>query len=342
MNHRWITTTISRIRFVLDGWSPYLDHAALSGIFIICLLLVACSGEFPPREEISPKTPVILPTLTSDSYPLVDGSTSTSPLGTLIACQMMNVKCTWMDFFDGSRIMAVDMTEYVGEFPQIQHNGTHDAYMNLIDGQADLILVAREPSEDEINYAIMSGVVLHPKVVALDAFVFIVNESSTVDGLSTEDIRDIYTGRITNWKEVGGPDAEVHPYQRNDNSGSQELMYRLVMKDTPIIDAPEMIRLTMIAPFYAISEDPLGIGYSVYYYEEYMAPNEKVKLLAVDGVMPDQTSISDRSYPYFTEVYVVVRDDLPPTSSAYLLRDWLLSAEGQELVEQSGYVPLLE
>ncbi len=48
---------------------------------------------------------------------------------------MMNVKCTWVDFFDGFRIMAVDMTEYVGEFPQIQHNGTHDAYMNLIDGQ---------------------------------------------------------------------------------------------------------------------------------------------------------------------------------------------------------------
>ena len=68
----------------------------------------------------------------------------------------------------------------------------------------------------------------------------------------------------------------------------------------------------------------------IVFYEEYMAPNEKVKLLAVDGVMPDQTSISDRSYPYFTEVYVVVRDDLPHTRKPTQSRQILVDSEEKQ------------
>jgi phosphate transport system substrate-binding protein len=96
----------------------------------------------------------------------------------------------------------------------------------------------------------------------------------------------------------------------------------------------------MIAPFYAISEDLQGIGYSVFYYEENMAPKEKIKLLAVDGIKPDYESIQTHQYPFTTEVYMVVRADSPPTSIARRLRDWLLSPTGQEMVEQSGYVPI--
>jgi phosphate transport system substrate-binding protein len=96
--------------------------------------------------------------------------------------------------------------------------------------------------------------------------------------------------------------------------------------------------MKMIAPFYAISDDPLGIGYSVYYYEENMAPNEKVKLIAVNGIMPDQETIHSRQYPFTTEVYMAVRADLSSIGATGRLKDWLLSPAGQELVEQSGYV----
>lgn len=109
-----------------------------------------------------------------------------------------------------------------------------------------------------------------------------------------------------------------------------------------MIDAPTLVLMKMIAPFYAISEDRLGIGYSVYYYEENMAPAEKIKLLAVDGVKPEYDSIQSRQYPFTTGVYTVVRADSPPTHVAVRLRDWLLTKVGQEVVERSGYVSVLD
>jgi len=71
-----------------------------------------------------------------------------------------------------------------------------------------------------------------------------------------------------------------------------------------------------------------------------MGPSEKIKLLAVDGIKPDHESIQTRRYPFTTEVYLVVRADSPPTSIARRLQDCLLSAAGQEMVAQSGYVPI--
>jgi phosphate transport system substrate-binding protein len=107
-----------------------------------------------------------------------------------------------------------------------------------------------------------------------------------------------------------------------------------------MVDAPLLVLLKMIAPFNAISDDPLDIGYSAYYYEENMAPKEKVKLLAVEGIKPDHESIQTRRYPFTTEVYMVVRADSPLKSIARRLRAWLLSPAGQDIVEQSGYVSI--
>jgi phosphate transport system substrate-binding protein len=279
-----------------------------------------------------------MPVLTGDDYPRIDGSTSTAPLGATIACSLLDVPCIWVDFIDGNNYMMPDLTNYQGEFPEINHSGTHSAYLNLINREVDLILVARLPSADELDLAVLSGITLVTQPVALDAFVFILNENNLVEGLTLEEVQRIYTGELTNWEQVGGDDGEIHPYQRDEQSGSQQLMEELVMKDLPMIDAPLMVLMKMIAPFYAISEDPLGIGYSVYYYEENMAPNEMVKSIAVDGIKPDRESIQARQYPFTTEVYAVVRADSPPSSTAIHLRDWLSTPAGQDLIEQSGYI----
>ena len=108
-----------------------------------------------------------------------------------------------------------------------------------------------------------------------------------------------------------------------------------------MIDAPDMMALpTMFAPFNAISVDILGIGYSVYFYTEFMVLGEYVKMIGVDGVMPTYETIGDQSYPLTTEVYVVIRQDTPTGSTARMLRDWLLGEEGQAVVGESGYVPI--
>lgn len=317
-------------------------------------------------ETVAPPTPTdglpapssapeVKPDLTviAGDYPKVDGSTSTHPLQVVLACKILGVPCVWeVDPLAGVRRIAPDPTyegssQLVKSILSIQHNGTHGSYMNLIEGHADLILVARPPSKDELNAARETGTTLDVRAVALDAFVFLLNVENPVDGLTIETVRDIYTGEITNWAEVeaagrhsGDTGEEIHAYQRNSNSGSQELMETLVMKGEPMIDSPDMILMSMMGPVNAIAEHPLGIGYSVYYYAMLIFPDERVKLIAIDGAKPTSDTIAKRAYPLTTEVYAVVREDMPEDSTAIMLRDWLLTEEGQAAIAESGYVSM--
>jgi ABC-type phosphate transport system substrate-binding protein len=162
--------------------------------------------------------------------------------------------------------------------------------------------------------------------------------------------------RWTIWAEAtgseskGGADDEIHTYGRSTNTGDQELMRWMVMKGDLMVESSDMILDSMMGPLHALGGDPLagmaggdpqGIGYAVYYYATVMFPHENVKLIAVDGVQPTSETIASREYPLWTEVYVVVRaNDLLPGRTVELLRDWLLTEEGQTVIAESGYVPI--
>ncbi len=290
--------------------------------------------------------PIDISQITAQNYPRVDGSTSAHPLQVMLACQILHVPCVWNegDMFDPTWRMIPDpaftgSAELVEKIFGIQHNGTHDAYMNLIRGDADIILVARAPSQDELEAAQHRDVDLEVTPVALDAFVFLVNTENPVEDLTLESIRATYKGDITQWSELGGAAGEIHTYQRNRNSGSQELMEKLVMRGTRMIDSPDMILISMVGPINAISDDPLGIGYSVFFYASFMYSHERIKLIGIDGVPPTSTTIADRSYSLTTEVYAVIRSNAPQQSMERLLLDWLLTAAGKEAIGASGYVP---
>jgi phosphate transport system substrate-binding protein len=298
------------------------------------------------------------------SYPLVDGSTSTYPLGRLIACRLLNIPYQWVanpnhefsmrsamgarveDYQFVTRLLRATpgenahsrrVTTLINECLS-RHTGTHTAYTNLITGKADVILVAREPSADELEMA--QGKVLNVRPVALDAFVFMVNEANPVEGLTTDQIRRIYSGQIAHWPKPWAG-VRLNAYIRDRNSGSQELMEQLVMRG---LSFDEKFRYRdmlsgMGGPFHALRQDPHGLGFSVYYYAHYMTVSPATRLIAVDGVHPTRETIANRTYPYVTEVYVVIRDDLPEDHDARRLRDWLLSQEGQSVVAESGYIP---
>lgn len=310
------------------------------GVFLLSIINVsACAPDLDPTQTYVTKETIQLPTIVSVNFPRLDGSTSTMPLTASIVCEIFEVPCHWFDGIDGFRYLVPELSD-AEEIPSIAHHGTHDAYVNLIEKEADLIFVARRSSQDELELAAKAGVQLEVDPIALDAFVFILNEDNPVESLTISEIQDIYTGKITNWLEVGGEDAEIHPYQRNENSGSQELMRTLVMKELRMVDAPEMILPKMMAPIYAVSDDINGIGYSVYYFEQFMAPNELIKVIAVDGIQPTQETIKSLHYPFTTEVYLATRNDLPGESIANQLREWMLSPLGQVVIAESGYVPL--
>jgi len=287
---------------------------------------------------------VNLDSLTIENYPKVDGSTSAHPLQVLIACEILGIDYSWTDsWFDETYrvVPSMDKKPDVAQFimDSIVHNGTHASYVNLINGKDDVIIVARTASDHEIQLADNMDVTIETTPIALDAFVFIVNINNPINDLSTKEIQGIYSGDISRWNEVGGKNTVINPYQRNPNSGSQELMMSLVMKDLTMMDFPEMILLGMMGPINQISHDWDGLGYTVYFFERFMAPNDSLKLLAVNGVVPTYNTLNNRKYIYTTEVYVAIREDLDKSSTASLLYQWLLTDEGQDLIELSGYIP---
>ncbi|MEF8879258.1 MAG: substrate-binding domain-containing protein [Candidatus Thermoplasmatota archaeon] len=327
------------------------------GIFLILLIgSIGCFEEdrADQKEEDSSKVEetdnnynISYPNFTASNYPDVDGSTSAEPLNMLIACKLLGSNYVWKENMDGSkRLIPVINTSQPWNINTtitniVNHNGTHGSYVNLINKSADLILVARQPSEDELELAEQKNVSLIVEPCAYDAFVFIINKHNIVNNLNISEIQGIYTGNITNWNEVGGNNTKINAYQRNKNSGSQELMETLVMENLEMINTSNMITYSMTGPFNHINSDTQGIGYTVYFYEIKMSWNENIKKVSINGVFPNNETISSGEYPLRTKVYIGTRKNLDKDSNAYKLKEWILSDDGQKIVEETGYVPLI-
>ena len=215
---------------------------------------------------------------------------------------------------------------------------TSRAYQRLIDGSVDVIFVAA-PSEKQLADAQEKGVELVFTPIGREAFVFFVNEKNNVDGLTTEQIRGIYSGEITNWKQLGGANRSIRAFQRDEGSGSQSALIRL-MDGAPLIDAPIDDRIDFMGGIVNKTADYKNfgnaIGFSFRFYVTEMLGDDQIKLLEIDGVYPSEQAIRDGSYPLSNTFFAVTRID--PNENVTALVDWVVSAQGQELVEKTGYV----
>ena len=298
---------------------PLLLAAILTG----CAAAPAASAAPTPAPTPAPGQFVF----TRDNFPRLDGSTATVPLGQAVAAVLLGE----------SREEAADL---------VQFNKTDGAYDNLTYANADLLLVA-EGSERAYVLRDELGLKWDMEPFAREGLVFMVNADNPVDGLTSEQVRDIYAGKIANWKDVGGGDREILPFQRPDAGGSQSIMLKEVMGDTPIM-APAnegMTILTMgglIDTLRSYDDSPGAIGYTVYYYANDMEMADGLKLLTIDGVAPSAETIRDGSYPFRTSYYVVKSATAAADSPTGVLYDWMLSQEGQDLVAGEGYVSVLE
>ena len=264
-------------------------------------------------------------------FPKVDASLATQPLVDAIVA---NFTGTSESEFDNS---------------VLNYSNTHPGYVKLINDEVDLIVVT-EPSKEELELAKEKGVELDVIPVVKEGFVFYVNANNPVDSLTVEQIQKIYTGEITNWKEVGGNDEDIIAYQRPTNSGSQTGMLSLVMKDLPLMTAPkENLIDTMEAIINQVSSYDNGrntIGYSYYYYATTMFETinaevaSNIKLLKINGVEPNNKTIQDESYPFNTAYYIVINKADAEDAPSRILANQMLSARGQKIVENAGYVPV--
>ena len=216
---------------------------------------------------------------------------------------------------------AYDGENYTPE-SKMQYRNTRAAYQAIVDGDADLIFCAG-PSEAQLAYAAEKGVELELVPIGREAFVFFVNENNPVDGLTQEQIRDVYAGEIANWKELGGPDRLICALQRNEGSGSQT-RFLAFMEGRP----------TAHGPFAFLGA---SIGFSFRYYVDGIVKARGVKLLAVDGVYPGKEEIRSGDYPLTGEFYAVCRKGETNPNVRKVI-DFVLCPEGQRIVEESGYV----
>lgn len=220
-----------------------------------------------------------------------------------------------------------------------EYNNTVGGYKLLGEKQTDIFFGAY-PSEEQIAEAKSHGTEFVYTPIGYDAFVFFVHKNNPIDNLTTEQVQGIYSGEITNWSEVGGKNEKIAAYQRNEGSGSQSMLKRF-MGDKKIMEAPtEMVNDLMSGIIEKVSDyrsKSNSIGFSFRYYVEGIIRNPDIKLLSIDGIYPSVENIKNGSYPITAQLYAVTYEENDNENVDKLI-EWVLSEEGQYIIEKTGYV----
>jgi phosphate transport system substrate-binding protein len=257
-----------------------------------------------------------------DDLPILDGATAAFPV--------------YSAFIHATYPRSTEL--YDGVF---EYNNTVGGYEKLAERKTDIFFGAY-PSKEQLAYAEEQGTTFEFTQIGTEAFVFFVHKDNPIDSLTVEQIKGIYSGQITNWKEVGGNDEPIVAFQRNEGSGSQSMLLRF-MGDTPLMEPP----MNQVSGFMsgiieevADYESRLGsIGFSFRFYVEGIIQHPDIKMIAIDGVAPTVENIKNGTYTAVTPVYAVTwaGNDNPNVKK---LLDWILSEEGQYIIEETGYVGL--
>lgn len=227
---------------------------------------------------------------------------------------------------------------------------THGAWLNLADGVADLVFLVK-PTKEEEDYFREKQVDIECKLYGCDGLAFIISPDAPVKNLTSEQIKGIYEGTIRNWKELGGPDHEIHPFVRDPQSGSQRLFESLMWPDGDIPEFPYQLDQDIETIYteyadmetitYAVIEDPYSIGYNIVSYlnDGYYG---EIDLMSVDGAFPDSEHFADMSYPFTTQAYVAIRADEPEGSPARRLFDWIGSTKCNGIVLNNSSLSIVD
>ena len=262
--------------------------------------------------------------------PVIDGSTSTYPFTQAVYTAL---------FCNGGSHP---------KFPQ-KHSKSHASYQRLINGEVDMLFASVYPASDILKMAEDKGVELELIPIAYDAMIFFTNKDNPATGLTKEQISNIYVNdAYDNWSEVGGSDALMYPYCRNNDSGSHAQMEKHFLNGNEI--HPEVQKETsytmsnvLTDVMAAKTDNPVGygLGYSIYYYyhnmDMFYDVHNNLKLLAIDGAMPTDETIADGSYPLSNNTYVVLRKDTPADAPARKMAEFMRTEAGQVCVENAGY-----
>lgn len=246
---------------------------------------------------------------------VIDGSTTVGPIAKAFA-----------DYYK----------EKTGVGATISESGSGNGVKSLINGACDIANMSRFMKDSEFKTCVEKGILPVAHVVAFDGLAVVVNPANRVGALTMEQIAGIYTGKIRNWKELGGDDAEIVVISRDTNSGTYETFNELVLRKSPVVKGAEYVGSNGQAKTRVASTKNavayVGLGFA----------DDSVKTLSVDGILPSPKTIVSGKYPIARPLFMFT-DKYPKMGTpVYDFVTLHLSEEGREIVRDLGYVPVAE
>lgn len=247
---------------------------------------------------------------------VIDGSTTVGPISKAFA-----------DFYKENH-SGVNIT--------ISESGSGNGVKSLMNNACDIANMSRFMKPAEFKSCVDKGILPVAHVVAFDGLAVVVNPKNPVKALTVSQIADIYTGKISNWKQLGGEDAKIVVVSRDTNSGTYETFNELVLKKAAITKDAEYVgsngqaRTRVNTTKNAIAY--VGLGFV----------DDTVKPLSVEGILPTAKSVSTGKYPIARPLYMFTNGYPKMGSDVYNFVTLHLSKEGREIVSDLGYIPVCE
>ena len=216
----------------------------------------------------------------------------------------------------------------------VKKTGSGDGAAALIDSRCDIATMSRFMKDKEFKAAVDHNVLPVAHAIAMDGVCIIVHPSNTVTALTTAQVRDIYAGKTKNWKEIGGPDAEIVIVSRDTSSGTYETFNEKIMekeklaRNVEYVNSNPQAQARVKTTAGAISY--VGIGFV----------DADVKALKIDGIMPTKQTISNGTYPVSRPLFMFTNGYPKLGSTVFKFCTFYLTEKGQEIILAKGFVPV--
>jgi len=274
----------------------------IGSILLVTALTAACSGTSTPGAPIPEPTAEI-------STVSVTGSTTVQPLA--------------------EKLAEAFMTENTGIRIDVQGGGSSVGVKAAGEGTSNIGMASREIKDSEM----VDFPNLKVFVIARDGIAIVAHPDTKVSDLTVEQVRDIFSGKVTNWKEFGGEDQNIVVVSREEGSGTRAAFEEMVMGKDVMITASAILQPSNGSIRTTVSTTPFSIGYMSFGYLD-----ETVKSLSINGVAPTEQNAADGTYPIVRPLNMLTNGE--PTGAVKAFLDFILSEAGQKLVSEDGYIPV--
>lgn len=214
----------------------------------------------------------------------------------------------------------------------VSGGGSGNGIKAIIDGTTNIANSSRFIKDKEVKSAVENGTYPVPFAIAMDALIPVVHPSNPVKDLSIEQLRKVYTGEISNWKDLGGDDAKIAVVGRDTSSGTYEVWDEKVMNKERVTPKA-LVVASNGAMVQTVANNKLALGYIGVGYV-----NETIKVLSVEGVAGSVKTVLDGEFPISRYLYMFTKGW--PQGDTLKFINFVLSDAGQEIVGKTGYVPL--